>query len=199
MEELIPHGIVNSITQVILKNTVPGVSDTYQGTETWNLSFVDPDNRGKVNYLELSENLEEIENEFTTDPQSFAENLFGNPIDGRLKQWVTWLTLKERLQFPELFHMGNYIPLKVIGKYHKRVIAFCRSYQAQHMVVILPLSTATLEGDYLWEDTRIRLPEDIPSTMNNLLTNSQVETTKILHLEEIFDIIPFAILRNNAV
>jgi (1->4)-alpha-D-glucan 1-alpha-D-glucosylmutase len=74
MEELIPHGIVNSITQVILKNTVPGVPDTFQGTETWNLSFVDPDNRQPVDYLQLSENIEELEKAYNEDASTLAEN-----------------------------------------------------------------------------------------------------------------------------
>ncbi len=196
MEELIPHGIVNSITQIILKNTVPGVPDTFQGTEYWNLSFVDPDNRRPVDYLKLSENLEELEKDYSADPEELAERLFSNPLTGKLKQWVTWLTLKERLDYPDLFLKGSYIPLKVIGKYHKRVIAFYRSHHSQQLVVILPLSTATLVGDYLWEDTQIRLPEPVPSTMVNLLTGTTVETARTLNLEEAFDIVPFAVLRN---
>ncbi len=197
MEELIPHGIVNSITQVILKNTVPGVPDTFQGTEDWNLSFVDPDNRRPVDYLTLSEKIEALEKDYADDPSELAEMLFSNPLSGELKQWISWLTLKERHSYPDLFLKGSYIPLKVIGKYHKRIIAFYRGYHNQHLVVVLPLSTATLKGDYLWEDTQIRLPEPVPPNMNNLLTKIPIETNKILHLEEIFDIIPFAILRND--
>ncbi len=198
MEELIPHGIVNSITQVILKNTVPGVPDTFQGTEDWNLSFVDPDNRRPVDYLNLLKNIEELEQAYADDPADLAERLFSNPLSGKLKHWVSWLTLKERNRFPDLFLKGSYIPLKVIGKYHKRVIAFYRSYHNQHLVVVLPLSTATLEGDYLWEDTQIRLPEPLPSGMKNLLTGQPVESAKSLFLEDVFDIVPFALLRNDA-
>lgn len=196
MEEIIPHGIMNSLTQVILKNTIPGVSDTFQGTEQWNLNFVDPDNRRPVNYLSLAENLKELEEAFEKDPAHMAMQIMNNPQSGRLKQWVTWITLRERSMFPELFLKGSYIPLKVIGQYHKRVIAFYRHYQKQHMVVILPLSTATLEGDYLWEDTQIRLPETVPSELRNIFTEMPVEAEKILHVDEVFDIVPFAILRN---
>jgi maltooligosyltrehalose synthase len=60
MREIIPYGIVNSITQTILKNTCPGIPDTYQGCEDWNLSFVDPDNRRRVNFKELSKQLKEM-------------------------------------------------------------------------------------------------------------------------------------------
>jgi hypothetical protein len=85
----------------------------------------------------------------------------------------------------------------VIGKYHKRVIAYYRRYNDQHLIVILPLSTATLEGDSLWEDTQIRLPETAPSALVNLLTAEVIDAGKILHLEEVFDVVPFAILRNS--
>ena len=196
MEDLIPHGIVNSITQLVLKNTVPGIPDTFQGTETWNLSFVDPDNRQRVDYLKLSENLQELEKEWSADPTTLARKLFNDPVTGKIKQWVNWLTLKERVNYPELFTEGSYQPLKVIGHYHKRIIAFHRAYRNQHMVVILPLSTASLEGDYLWEDTQIRLPGNIPSELRNLFTELPAETGNSLHLEDIFDVVPFAILRN---
>src|SRR5690606_1768284 len=96
MEEIIPHGIMNSLTQVILKNTIPGVSDTFQGTEQWNLNFVDPDNRRPVNYLSLAENLKELEEAFEKDPAHMAMQIMNNPQSGRLKQWVTWITLRER-------------------------------------------------------------------------------------------------------
>ncbi len=197
MEELIPHGIVNSIAQVVLKNTLPGIPDTFQGTEIWNLSFVDPDNRHPVDYLTLSENLEELEQSYAEDPSALAESLFSNPLTGKLKQWVSWLTLKERQKYPDLFLKGSYIPLKVIGKYHKRIVAFYRGYDNQHLVVILPLSTAKLEGDYLWEGTQIRLPESVPEGMKNLLTGQPTETGTLLYVDEIFDIVPFAILRND--
>ena len=197
MEELIPHGIVNSITQVILKNTVPGVPDTFQGTETWNLYFVDPDNRRPVDYLQLAENLDELEKDYATDATALAKRLFSNPLNGTLKHWATWTTLQERLKFPDLFFKGSYIPLKVLGKYHKRVIAFYRNYSEQHLIVILPLSTITIDGDNLWEDTRIRMPGNIPPVLKNLLTGTLVETGNILNLENIFDIVPFAVLRNS--
>ena len=100
--------------------------------------------------------------------------------------------------YPGLFLSGSYIPLKVIGKYHKRVIAYYRSYKEQHLIVILPLSTARLEGDSLWEDTHIRLPETAPSVLINILTAEVIETDKTLNLDEVFDVVPFALLRNKS-
>ena len=103
MEELIPHGIINSITQLILKNTVPGVPDTFQGTENWNLSFVDPDNRRPVNYMRLSKELNQIIENYHTESNNLAEKLWRRPSNGKIKQWITWLTLKERMKMKIFF------------------------------------------------------------------------------------------------
>jgi (1->4)-alpha-D-glucan 1-alpha-D-glucosylmutase len=139
-----------------------------------------------------------LEKEYNENASTLAEKLLGNPLTGQLKQWVNWLTLRERAKYPGLFLSGSYIPLKVIGKYHKRVIAYYRRYNDQHLIVILPLSTATLEGDSLWEDTQIRLPETAPSDLVNILTAEVIDAGKILHLEEVFDVVPFALLRNSS-
>ena len=196
MEEIIPHGITNSITQLILKNTVPGVPDTFQGTETWNLSFVDPDNRRPVDYDALSENLVELQNEYRNDAAALANNLFQNATNGKLKQWITWLTLNERIQSPELFLKGNYIPLKVSGRYKEHIIAFCRSYKNKYLIVVLPLNSGSMPLEQEWENTQIELPEMNTPALENRLTTQTFEAGKTLNVQNLFDVIPFGVLRN---
>jgi (1->4)-alpha-D-glucan 1-alpha-D-glucosylmutase len=196
MEEIIPHGITNSLTQVILKKTAPGVPDTFQGTETWNLSFVDPDNRRQVDYHVLSKNLVELQKKYQNDAAALAGNLWQNATDGKLKQWITWLTLNERIQFPELFLKGTYIPLKVTGKYKENIIAFSRSFDHEFLVVVLPLNTASLPARQDWEDTRVELPEMNSGTLENRLTRQLFEVGQGLNVQDLFDVIPFGILRN---
>ena len=116
MKEIIPHGIINSITQTILKNTVPGVPDTYQGSETWNLSFVDPDNRRPVNFQQLSSDLDQMIMEYQSDTATFAEKLMSEATNGKIKQWVTYIVLQERVQHRNLFLKGTYIPLQTVRK-----------------------------------------------------------------------------------
>lgn len=195
MEEIVPHGITNSITQLILKNTVPGVPDTFRGTEEWNLSFVDPDNRRAVDFEKLSANLGWIIKNYETDAAGLAESLWHQPLDGQLKQWVSWLTLNERIQYPELFQKGDYTPLKVSGKYKKHIIAFHRKFGDQNLIVVLPLNTAGMPVNPNWEDTQVEFLEtDIPA-LENRLTKQIVEVGKALNVQDFFDVIPFGVLR----
>jgi (1->4)-alpha-D-glucan 1-alpha-D-glucosylmutase len=196
MLEVIPHGIINSVTQLILKNTVPGVPDNYQGSETWNLSFVDPDNRASVDYSALATGLAEVSEEYDTHAAELAKRLFNAPLDGKLKIWINWVTLQERNRQSELFLKGSYIPLKVSGRFHKNIIAFYRNWMDQHLIVILPLNTAGLNDTVLWEETFVVLPENIPFQMKDVFTYRVVKTKGTLNVDEIFEPVPFAMLKS---
>jgi len=196
MEEIIPHGITNSITQLILKNTAPGVPDTFQGTEIWNLSFVDPDNRRVVNFEKLEADLDWIIKNYRADATRLAEGLWHQPLDGQLKQWISWLTLNERLHYPELLLKGNYTPFKVSGKYKKHIIAFHRNFEDEHLIVVLPLNTASLPANPGWEDTFVELPDMNVVALENRLTRQIFEAGKALNVWDLFAVVPFGFLRN---
>ncbi len=196
MENIIPHGIINSITQLILKNTTPGTPDTFQGTEMWNLSFVDPDNRRPVDYLELTENLEKQTEEYSDNAFRLAARLWQNPVSGELKQFISWLTLNERIHSEDLFLNGSYIPLKVTGRFRKNVIAFYRERKGEHLAVILPLNTAGMPAGFKWGETQVELPGSAPENWENRLTKNKLKILGKLDIEDIFTILPFAVLRN---
>lgn len=196
LKTVIPHGVINSVSQLILKNTVPGVPDTFQGTEYWNLSFVDPDNRRPVNYKKLNDNLSSIIESFGKDAAGFASDCWEKFINGRMKHWVTWLTLQERRQFENLFLKGDYLPLKVVGDHARHVIAFYRHYRMEHLLVVLPLNTASLQEDFNWEGTWVECPDDLPEKWENRLTKKVIESNGKIAVSELFGIIPFAYLRN---
>ncbi|MFW6310284.1 MAG: 4-alpha-glucanotransferase, partial [Prolixibacteraceae bacterium] len=198
LEKIIPHGIINSLTQLILKNTVPGVPDTFQGTENWNLSFVDPDNRRPVDYKKLEANLDQFEKNYKRNAEALVEELWQNPLNGKIKHFVNRLTLQERIQHENLFLKGSYIPLKVTGKNRKNVIAFLRNFENEHLVVVLPLNTANLPVDADWEDTKIELPEIKTNKLENRFTKEKVKVGDSLNVQELFNIVPFAVLRNFA-
>ncbi len=162
MENVIPHGMINSITQLILKNTTPGIPDTFQGTENWNLSFVDPDNRQPVDYLKLAENLEKQIEEYSANAFRLAARLWQNPVSGELKQFLSWLTLNERMKYNDLFLNGDYIPLNVTGRFRKNAIAFYRDHNDEHLAVILPLNTAGMPAGFKWGETQVELPDSAP-------------------------------------
>lgn len=121
-------GALNSISQLTLKATLPGVPDFYQGTELWDFSLVDPDNRRPVDYMLRAALLERL------DVPDWSE-LVSNWPDGRLKLAWTRELLKWRGLFPDLFCKGDYIPLEVLGRHRDHVIAFARRHHRTCAVV----------------------------------------------------------------
>ncbi len=193
VKEIIPHGINNSLTQTILKNTAPGVPDTYQGSEIWNLSFVDPDNRRPVDYKNLANTLEMLFKDYLADPVSMIERLWQNTTNGFIKQWISYLTLQERIKNPDLFSKGSYIPLKTKGKYKKHIIAFLRRHRDSYLLIVLPLNTALLPLQPDWENTRVILPDISPPKWENRITREIFKTSDEFLVKDIFSKVPFGI------
>jgi malto-oligosyltrehalose synthase/4-alpha-glucanotransferase len=194
MKEVIPHALVNALVQIILKNTVPGVPDTYQGSETWNLNFVDPDNRRPVDYKKLSRDLNIIVRKHASDPLSLCQQLWRTHRDGKIKQWITYVTLKERHRHPDLFLRGGYIPLKVAGRYKDHIMAFYRTHDDQHLLIVLPLHTAAMPPGHGWEKTRLELPYLAPQKWENLLTGITLgQEDGTVGVSSIFEKIPFGV------
>ncbi len=194
MDELIPHGITNSISQLILKNTIPGIPDTFQGTEMWNLSFVDPDNRRPVNYSKLSKELDNIIHEYNSNPDKWAEKLWKEASNGKIKHWISWLTLNERIKNENLFLKGSYTPLKVSGEFSKHIISFLRHFKNDWLLIAIPLNTAILPKGFSWEDTQIELPEPAPKQWTNQITQKSISANGALKVSDIFSLLPFGIL-----
>ncbi|RZL17636.1 MAG: malto-oligosyltrehalose synthase, partial [Pedobacter sp.] len=189
-------GKVNSIAALVLKHACPGIPDTYQGTELWDLSMVDPDNRRPVDYgLRLSY-LEEIETEITE-----LSELWRIAATGKIKLCFLNLLLKVRKSFSEVFAKGEYLPLEVKGSYARNVIAFARHYKNDWFVFALPINISTMLngdeeqiGNIDWGDTFVVLPKGAPTTYKDLLRDKSGETTAELPLNKVFKDLPFAIL-----
>ncbi len=191
--EIIPHGMIHSITQTLLKLTAPGVPDTYQGCETWNLSFVDPDNRRPVDFRKLSRDLDRMIRKAGRDKKRLMEELWKEKESGRVKQWVTHLALKLRNADPDLFDKGSYLPLEVKGRHRQHVIAFIRQYHDSWLLVALPLHSAGMPEEHRWEKTRIVLPEMSPVKWKHLLTGETYSQDGDLPLKKLFRTVPFAL------
>jgi (1->4)-alpha-D-glucan 1-alpha-D-glucosylmutase len=112
-------GALNSLSQITLKATLPGVPDFYQGTEFWDFSFVDPDNRRPVDFAERASALAAMK---IPDWKSLAENW----QNGHLKLAWTRQLLKLRTELAEVFTEGDYRPLQVSGPHRDHIIAFAR-------------------------------------------------------------------------
>ena len=195
------YGIINSLIQVMLKFTCPGVPDVYQGTELWDMSFVDPDNRRPVDYTQRMQWLEEIERQ-KDDPANLIEALWADRYSAKIKLWLVQNLFGARKEQQQLFAEGHYIPLKTIGKYKDHVLAFARHYGQSWIVVAVPLNLAKISEDQKvdvmqidWKDTRIILPANAPDTWEHLLVKTKGTTDKVLSLKAIFKNAPLAILK----
>ena len=201
------RGVVNSLTQLTLKCTCPGVPDIYQGTELWDLSLVDPDNRKEVDYDHRLRLLQEMQHDHQAGAAEMIRSLSRKPFDGKIKLWLTHTLLKLRRENPDLFENGAYLPLKVEGKYRRHVLAFARQWHSQRLIIAVPLITGGLsqkqEGEYLseidWSNTRIALPAQLQTGWKNLLTLESRESSGNIPVAEIFSEAPVGLLKNQSI
>jgi (1->4)-alpha-D-glucan 1-alpha-D-glucosylmutase len=121
-------GALNSLTQLTLKATMPGVPDFYQGTELWDLSFVDPDNRGTVDFEQRRRLLDRAGDDWQTLSHSWAS--------GRIKLAWTAHLLRLRRHAAAVFALGDYRPLAVTGAHRSHVIAYARIYKQKAAMVL---------------------------------------------------------------
>lgn len=175
-------GALNSLAQTLLRMTVPGVPDLYQGTEFWDFSLVDPDNRRPVDYPARLRALSEA--------MPLTE-LLAQWQDGRIKQALIAQVLMLRDQHPTLFSEGRYQPLEVIGEQAAHVLAFARVKEDIRAIVVVPRLPAELLGTAQtpfinaanWGDTRIILPfADSNPNWKGLFAQATVTTNKELSL-----------------
>lgn len=137
-------GALNSLSQLTLKATMPGVPDFYQGTEFWDFSLVDPDNRRPVDFSARAAALPPVE---TPDWQRLAEDW----RNGHLKLAWTRHLLKLRTELADVFEDGDYQPLEVSGPHRNHVIAFARRRGRDAAIVAVAKSCAALtEGGRAW-------------------------------------------------
>jgi (1->4)-alpha-D-glucan 1-alpha-D-glucosylmutase len=147
---LIAPGRINSLSQVLLKVTAPGIPDIYQGTEIWDLSLVDPDNRRPVDYgLRRSLLAEAV--------RLPADRVWARADEGLPKLFLTHRALQLRAERPHAFGgSATYEPLKARGPKEKHVVAFTRS---DEVIAVAPRLVMTLGGD--WADTFLPLPQGV--------------------------------------
>ncbi|MCB9948602.1 MAG: malto-oligosyltrehalose synthase [Rhodospirillaceae bacterium] len=195
-----PIGALNGLAQCLLKLSVPGVPDTYQGAEFWDLSLVDPDNRRPVDFDCRRRALAEMGT--VLDPARL-DGLLDTWRDGRVKQYVIARILALRNRWPNLFTEGDYIPLEVTGDQSDRVVAFMRRGVDCLLVVVVPRLVAPLleERDRphppaeIWGDTAILLPEPAGTeTVEDIFTGRSWPSTGPIALADLLSHFPLAAL-----
>jgi len=165
VERILEAGRVNSLAQTLLKYTAPGVPDLYQGTELWDLSLVDPDNRRPVDYALRQRLLEDLKHMNGGDA---AAQVMARVDEGLPKMWTIHKALHLRRERPSSFGAeADYVPLMVDGIKHDHVIAFMRG---EDVVTVVPRLIVKLGG--AWKDTVVTLPE---GRWRNRLTGEVIE------------------------
>ncbi len=172
-------GAINSLSQTLLKLTVPGTPDTYQGTELWDLSLVDPDNRRPVDYHARQRGLDSL----TRNRQ--LDSMLADWRDGLPKLFLTHQVLALRRRLPYLFAFGDYVPLEVDGTRADHVVAFARRHGNATIIVVAPVHVAnlvehedTLSLEQNWQETSIRVPFAAPESFTNHLGGEDVHAER---------------------
>ncbi|WP_321789486.1 malto-oligosyltrehalose synthase [Paraburkholderia sp. J94] len=196
-----PAGAVNTLLQTVLRLTSPGVPDLYQGTEFWDWSLVDPDNRRPVDYAQRSAAL---------DDDAPAAKL-AQWRDARVKQATIQRVLALRARAPGLLREGDYVPLEVRGTRAAQAIAFARRHgEAWAIVIGTRHAAALLDGDTplvapdRWDDTAVVLPKACADTaLHDWLSDASHTAARdaqepVLYLRDALAALPVAVLSNLA-
>jgi (1->4)-alpha-D-glucan 1-alpha-D-glucosylmutase len=186
-------GALNSMTQLTLKTAIPGVPDFYQGTEFWDLSLVDPDNRRSVDFAARCATLQSSDNE--PDWPALAHTW----RDGRIKFALTRRLLALRAQFPDLFTRGSYRPLEVAGPHRNEIIAFAR-ISGRNAVIVLAgrLFKRPTDGGRQWprgESWNASVLVDGFREMTVVIGTDKRVNGRTLAASELFGMLPIAVLR----
>ncbi len=201
-------GLFNSLSQTLLRIASPGVPDTYQGTELWDFSLVDPDNRRPVDYQRRQALLRELQGAAGGDLAGLARSLIEARGDGRVKLYLTWRALTCRRDHPGLFSSGAYLPLDSAGEKARHLFAFARRWGEQWGVAAVPRLLARLAADAsrlplgpeVWGDTRLVLANIDPGLRwRNVLTGEVLSPAEqqgqlSLWASELFGNFPAALL-----
>jgi len=175
------YGSLNALSQTLLKITSPGVPDFYQGTELWDFSLVDPDNRRPVDFAKRVRMMEEISSREANAPEELLKDLVANWQDGRIKLHLVRKALNFRLAHKELFAAGEYIPLEVVGQRRDSVVAFGRRRRKDWLLVAAPRLVAgclrrkqSMLPRAKWPALKMILPSECPLRWRNIFTRSSV-------------------------
>jgi (1->4)-alpha-D-glucan 1-alpha-D-glucosylmutase len=158
VERIAPAGAINGLAQVLLKLTSPGVPDTYQGTELWDLSLVDPDNRRTVDYGRRRDAL---------DAQNGSiEGALETWRDGRVKELLVRKALAARSAMPDLFTKGSYKPLETVGMHSEKIVGYARMLDDRAAIIAVPRCVAGIVSEDAlqiqeWQDTALVLDGDL--------------------------------------
>lgn len=195
-------GRINSLTQTLLKLTCPGVPDVYQGTELWDHSLVDPDNRRPVDFERRNALLGQLKEEEQADQKGLAHRLLDEAESGVIKLYLIYRVLNYRRAHEGLFRDGSYVPVTVEGEHAAHICAFFRTDGEDAALVVVPRLVAhMLNGEQTptigtaWGDARLLLPTSIQADkMTNVLTGEAIDIQAEIGVAQLLATWPVAFL-----
>ena len=197
-------GLLNSLSQTLLKTTAPGVPDFYQGTELWAFTLVDPDNRRPVDYELRRQLLGGFRDVGEGDVSEFVGGLLEQPEDGRVKLYVTARALNFRRERAGLFARGEYVPLPASGRRADNVVAFARALDGDACVTVASRFFTRLGvgregalglGREAWGDTALQLEGVEGARFRDVFTGREFDARDgTLPLAEVLSPLPVALL-----
>jgi (1->4)-alpha-D-glucan 1-alpha-D-glucosylmutase len=184
-EQVAYYGMINGLSQVLLKISSPGIPDFYQGSELWDLRLVDPDNRQPVDFIARNAMLSLLR-ETDQATSTRLDDVVRNWKDGRIKLYLIWKALRFRARHAAHFAEGQFLTVKSGGKRQEHVAAFARRYQKHWVLIVAPrwlargrYPTKPAEARGFWGNTEVRLQATAPATWSNVLTAESIEAGKV--------------------
>jgi (1->4)-alpha-D-glucan 1-alpha-D-glucosylmutase len=181
-------GALNALSQLAIKTLAPGVPDFYQGTERWDFSLVDPDNRRRVDFSDYERSLPK--------PIVPIVELAARWRDGHLKHALTQRLLRLRHDHPEAFRSGEYVPLQLSGHHAAHAVAFRRTTRRDEFAIVIGrLFAALTDGGMHWPVGWRAVVELGTARYRNALTDGKELFSGKMELSELFSEIPLGVLR----
>ena len=207
-EKIARYGMYNALSQLILKIAAPGIPDFYQGTELWDFSLVDPDNRRPIDYAHRQQLLMQLKADELNTPKNWFSTMLNHYTDGRIKLYLTRALLNFRRQHHTLFQHGDYQPLETLGEKRQHLCAFQRTWEGHIILVVVPRllhhvipnPEQPALGEAVWGDTMVVLPEKTQGGhYRNIVTKETLSTIAIdqqhaLPAASIFHHLPIAMM-----
>ncbi len=197
------YGMLNGLSQTLLKLTCPGVPDFYQGSEAWDFRLVDPDNRAPVCFQSLRTQLEQVkEIGRHTDTAGF-ESMLARWHDGRIKLHLIASALAFRQAHSALFDTGSFQEITATGEHARRTFTFQRSTATESAVIVIPRCVASLKAPLdragrakFWAGTTIQIPNRAAKWANVLAPGAKALRAESgrLSLGDVFEQFPVALL-----
>ncbi|MFP5259582.1 MAG: malto-oligosyltrehalose synthase [Acidobacteriota bacterium] len=192
-------GLVNSLSQTLVKITAPGLPDFYQGTEFWDFSMVDPDNRRPVDFALRQKTLRQLARAEAADRAALLGELTAQAEDGRIKLFLIWKGLLARRELAELYRKGDYRPLEFAGGRQGMAFGFARSLGQVTALTLVPRLFARAVGEdarfplgAFWEDAGVSLAGAAPFV--DVFTGQEFAAQGRASLQDVFRDLPFALL-----